>query len=262
MSGGGLVKKKSVLIILWLGTVLCSPSLFAAPSQTFRQCTKELTYDLFLSGHRIGHLTRTLKWQGNRVNVHSYSKVNILVTKSKFKQTSTIYWSEKQGAFLTQSFSRHISGLMSGSTTATFSADGLKSSVRKNGKTRSFSSRDIPIRDGDAVGSQIRLNLINGKKAFDFKLQDSDDVDHYYFEVKREEKIDTRLGRLTAFRVEQVRKSDRKLVMWFAPDIDYQLVKATYKRKLLDLKATIIRSNIQCPETITLQTADNNSKAP
>ncbi len=67
---------------------------------------------------------------------------------------------------------------------------------------------------------------------------------------------------MTAFRVEQVRKSDRKLVMWFAPDIDYQLVKATYKRKLLDLKATIIRNNIQCPKAITLQTADNNSKTP
>lgn len=252
------MKRQSLLIMLWLGILLYSSSLFAIPSQTFHQCTKALTYDLFFSGHKIGQLSRTLSWQGDKVTIRSYSKVNVLVTKSKLKQSSVVYWSDKQGAFLTQSFTRNITGLMSGNTSATFSHDGLNSSVRKNGKTRRFSSADIPILDGDAVGTQIRLNLINGKKKFDFKLQDTEDVDHYYFEVKRQEKIDTRYGRLNTFRVEQVRKSDRKLVMWFAPDIDYQLVKATYKRKLLDLKATIVHSNIQCPKTTSLKTAGND----
>lgn len=250
------MKTQLAMISLWLGTWLYSSPLFAVPSPALHQCTKEFTYNLYFSGHKIGHLTRTLKWRGNSVDIHSYSKVNVMVTKSKLKQDSKVYWSDAQNSFLTQSFTRKVTGLLAGKTSATFSADGRQSSIRSDGKTQNFSSNDIPIRDADAVGSQIRLNLIEGKKKFDFKLQDTDDIDHYYFEVKREEKIDTNFGRINTFRVEQIRKSDRKLVMWFAPDIDYQLVKATYKRKILNLKAILKRQSIQCPRANPLKTAE------
>ncbi|WP_299014249.1 DUF3108 domain-containing protein [uncultured Photobacterium sp.] len=241
------MKKLSTVIILSIGALSYSTVLLATSSPAFHQCTKAFTYDIYLSQHKIGHLTRTLKWQDNNLEVYSYSKIKMLVAKSKLRQQSRVYWSEQQNSFLTQSFSRKITGLMAGTISATFSSDGRRSSINNNGSTATFSSHDLPIMDGDAVGSQIRHNLIEGKTAFNFKLQDSNDVDHYYFEVKRKEKINTRFGKLQTFRVEQVRKNDRKLVMWFAPEIDYQLVKATYKRKILDLKAVLKNSDIQCP---------------
>lgn len=227
----------AVSVLLGLYTTPVS----ALPAQQYHQCTKSLTYDLFLSNHRIGHYQRTLRWQGNQVQVH------IKVTKSQLRQQSRVYWSEQENAFLTHSFDRRISGLMAGQTSATFSKDGRSTSLQHDGENLTFTSPDIPIRDGDAVGSQIRLNLLKGKTAFDFKLQDTDDVDRYYFEVKKQEVINTNFGRIKAIRVEQIRKADRELVMWFAPAVDYQLVKAIYKRRLLNLKAMLLRRDIQCP---------------
>lgn len=255
VSTGGQVKKQLATVSLWFGSLLYSSTAQTAPEAAFHQCTKVFTYDVYLSNHKIGYLTRTLKWQDNHVDIHSYSKVNLLVTKTKLKQNSKVYWSEQQNSFLTRSFTRKITGLMAGKTSATFSSDGRRSLLRSNGTAANFSSNDLPLLDGDAVGSQMRLNLIEGKKRFEFKLQDTDEVNHYHFEVKREEKIETNFGRIKTIRVEQIRKSDRQLVMWFAPEIDYQLVKATYKRKLLNLKSILTRQNIQCPPATSLLTA-------
>jgi len=243
------------MISLLFGSLLYSSTAQAAPEPAFHQCTKIFTYDLYLSNHKIGQFTRTLKWQGSRVDIHSYSKVNLVVNKTKFKQNTKVYWSERQNSFLTHSFNRKVTGLMAGSTLATFSSDGRRSLLQSNGSTVSFSSNDLPLLDGDAVGSQLRAGLIEGKKKFEFKLQDTDEVKHYFFEVKRKEKIKTNFGRIKTIRVEQIRKNDRKLVMWFAPEIDYQLVKAIYKRKLLNLKTLLIRQNIQCPPASPLLTA-------
>lgn len=249
------MRTRLIMTSLCLGSLLYLPLASSAPPTAFHQCTKVFTYDLFLSNHKIGYLTRTLRWQDNFVNIDTYSKVKITVAKARFRQNSKVAWSEQQNSFLTRSFSRKISGMMSGSTSATFSHDGSESLLNNNGVMASFTSKDLPLLDSDAVGSQIRLNLIEGKKKFDFKLQDTDEVNHYHFEVKRKEKINTNFGRLTAIRVEQIYKSDRKLVMWFAPDVDYQVVKATYQRKLLNIKTLMKHKNIQCPPKNQLLTA-------
>ncbi|WP_289844303.1 hypothetical protein [Photobacterium phosphoreum] len=41
--------------------------------------------------------------------------------------------------------------------------------------------------------------------------------------------------------------------LWFAPSVDYQLVRATYKRKLLDLKAVLISKQINCPAPVLIK---------
>ena len=110
-----------------------------------------------------------------------------------------------------------------------------------------FASKDLtPILDGDAIGAQMRYLILKGEKSFEFNFQDTDEVNHYYFIVKGEEMINTRFGKLKTIRVEQTRKKDRKLVLWFAPSIDYQLVRATYHRKLLDLEAVLVSKNFSC----------------
>ena len=252
------MKRQVAVISLWFVGGLYLTTALAAPAPAFHQCTKEFTYELFLSNQKIGYLTRTLRWQDNFVNIDSYSKVDLLIVKSKFRQSSKVFWSDKQNSFLTRSFTRQITGLMAGNTSATFSADGSKSLLNNNGRMTTFTSQDLPLLDSDAAGSQMRLNLIEGKKRFEFKLQNSDEVNHYHFEVKGEEKINTYFGRIRAVRVEQIYKSDRKLIMWFAPDVDYQLVKATYKRKLLNLKTLLKRKNIQCPPASPLLAAAEN----
>ncbi|WP_235862072.1 DUF3108 domain-containing protein [Photobacterium kishitanii] len=168
-------------------------------------------------------------------------------------QHSKFHWSLQRQSFVTDSFERNIKGLMTGKVSATFSDNGAKSTVIEDGKSHQFSEALLPILDGDTISAQMRLDIMQGKKNFDFILQNSDDTSHYYFKVIGEETIATNFGELKAIRVDQIKKSDRQLSLWFAPSIDYQLVRATYKRKLLDLKAVLISKKINCPQPIVLK---------
>lgn len=160
---------------------------------------------------------------------------------------SHLYWSDKKQQFVSQGYERKIKGLLSGKVTAQFLRDGEQSKLVVDKTQLQFASKDLtPILDGDAIGAQMRYLLLKGEKSFEFNFQDTDEVNHYYFIVKGEEMINTRFGKLKAIRVEQTRKKDRKLVLWFAPSIDYQLVRATYHRKLLDLEAVLVSKNFSC----------------
>ncbi|MGF1680055.1 DUF3108 domain-containing protein [Photobacterium minamisatsumaniensis] len=237
------------IVLVFLISSFYSATASTAPSLTFHQCSKTFSYNLFFNNLKVGQLSRSLKWQDTNATVLSYSNIDVLMTKTKFKQSSQLYWSELHNSFLSKGFKREVSGLLAGKTQASFASDGKASSVTINGETATFTSQDLPLLDTDAIGSQMRLALIEGKKEFNYKLQDTDDVNHYYFQVMGTEKINSNFGKINTIRVEQVRKSDRKLVMWFSPDIDYQLVRATYKRKILNLKAVLFSKKIQCPQS-------------
>lgn len=222
------------------------------PEQS-NQCNKVLTYKIFFEGHDIGNYQRRLVWNGRKADIYTNSSVNMLMIKAKMDQQSKIHWSSKHQSFITDSFQRNIKGIMTGKTSATFSDHGTKSIIVSDGKTKKFNHPSMPILDGDAIGSQMRLNLMQGKKTFDFILQNSDDTSHYYFKVVGNENIKTNFGNINTIRVDQIKKKDRQLSLWFAPSIDYQLVRATYKRKLLDLKAVLVNKSIHCPKPLNLK---------
>nr|WP_245907192.1 DUF3108 domain-containing protein [Photobacterium sanctipauli] len=236
-------------IALFSSSLISPPASAAPPPQAFHQCSKTFAYDLFFNNLKVGQLSRSLSWQGTTATIRSYSNVDVLMTKTKFKQYSQVYWSEVHNSFVSKGFNREVSGILAGKTEASFTADAKQSSVTSDGKTMKFSSDDLPLLDGDALGTQMRLALIEGKTTFSYKLQDTDDVNHYYFQVKGRETINSNFGKISTIRVEQIRKSDRKLVLWFSPDIDYQLVRATYKRKILNLKAVMFSQKIRCPQS-------------
>ncbi|MDV5168344.1 DUF3108 domain-containing protein [Photobacterium rosenbergii] len=219
----------------------------AEPPPAFHQCTKTLTYQLFFNNLKIGQMTRVLRWQDKQAQINAYSNIEVLATKTRFNQQSQVYWSEEQQSFLSKGFRREVKGLLGGSSNVLFKNDGRSSKVTVDGKVSSFTSDTLPLLDADAIGSQMRLGLIEGKTQFEYNLQDTDDVNRYYFQVKGKERINSNFGSINAIRVEQIRKSDRQFVMWFSPDIDYQLVRATYKRKILDLKAVMLSNKKVCP---------------
>lgn len=239
-------------------STLATPSSIDKPvTQLFpnknNQCNKTLKYKVFFEGHHIGDYERNLVWDGTHANIYTNSAVSVLITKAKLNQHSKLHWSQQRQSFVTDSFQRNIKGLMTGKVSAIFTDDGAQSTVTEDGKTHQFSESLLPILDGDTIGTQMRLDIMQGKKNFDFILQNSDDTSHYYFKVVGEETIATNFGDLKTIRVDQIKKSDRQLSLWFAPSIDYQLVRATYKRKLLDLKAVLISKKIHCPQPIILK---------
>jgi len=54
------------------------------------------------------------------------------------------------------------------------------------------------------------------------------------------EKIETKYGELDVIRVDQIKKDDRTLTMWFAPSIHGKMVKYHYQRRMLDIKGELI----------------------
>ena len=222
------------------------------PNQN-NKCNKTLNYNVFFEGHDIGNYQRNLVWNGTQADIYTKSTVNVLITKAKLSQHSKLHWSPQRQSFVTDSFERKINGLMTGTVSATFTDNGKKSTVIEDGKSHQFNETLLPILDGDTIGVQMRLDIMQGKKNFDFILQNSDDTSHYYFKVIGEETIATNFGDLKTIRVDQIKKNDRKLSLWFAPSIDYQLVRATYKRKLLDLKAVLVSKQIICPAPVLIK---------
>ena len=222
------------------------------PNQN-NKCNKTLNYNVFFEGHDIGNYQRNLVWNGTQADIYTKSTVNVLITKAKLSQHSKLHWSPQRHSFVTDSFERKINGLMTGTVSATFTDNGKKSTVIEDGKSHQFNETLLPILDGDTIGVQMRLDIMQGKKNFDFILQNSDDTSHYYFKVIGEETIATNFGDLKTIRVDQIKKNDRKLSLWFAPSIDYQLVRATYKRKLLDLKAVLVSKQIICPAPVLIK---------
>ncbi|PSU35026.1 DUF3108 domain-containing protein [Photobacterium lutimaris] len=228
-------------------SIFASSQTQAEPAPSFHQCTKTLTYQLFFNNLKIGQMTRILRWQGKQAQINAYSNIEVLATKTRFNQQSNVFWSDEQQSFLSKGFQREVKGLLGGKTEVSFNGNGTSSKVTVDGEVSSFDSDALPLLDADAIGSQMRLGLIEGKTQFEYNLQDTDDVNRYYFQVAGKEQINSNFGSINTIKVKQVRKSDRQFVMWFSPDVDYQLVRATYKRKILDLKAVLLSNKKVCP---------------
>lgn len=241
---------KRLTLSALLPLCLASSNLMASPPVEWHQCVKTLTYDLFYGNHKIGYFERKLSWQNNqRVDIQSTSRLSAIVAKTHFQQQTRVIWSDVKGSFLTQSFNRNITGLLDGKTRGSFNQDGTRSDIITDGEKLSFDSNDLPLLDVEAVASQMRLNLIQGKQTFDFKMQESDEVNHYFFRVAGKEKLQTNYGSVDTIRVEQIKKPDREVKLWFSPELDYQLVRGTYKRKILDLKAVLRTKREVCPQS-------------
>ncbi|MGF1787389.1 DUF3108 domain-containing protein [Photobacterium swingsii] len=223
----------------------------AMPLPEFHQCNKTLTYQLYFSGLKVGTLSRHVHWRGNQAKVYAYGNADVLVTSSKYKNQSEMTWSEAHQSFITKSFEQNISGLLSRKATGIFSANGQQSTITKNGETTEYDDPEFPLLDGDTLGVQLRLLLIQGKTKFDFKMQSTSKVSHYFFEVLGTEKLATRYGEVETIKVRQAEVDDRQIDMWFAPSLDYQLVKAKYKRNILNLEAEILSMKKECPPTLS-----------
>ncbi len=232
---------------------LVSPifSVQAIPLPELHQCNKTLTYQLYFSGLKVGTLSRHVHWRGNKAKVYAYGNADVLVTSSKYKNQTEMEWSDAHQSFITHSFEQNISGLLSRKATGTFSANGQQSTIIKDRETTQYNDPDFPLLDGDTLGAQLRLLLIQGKTKFDFKMQSTSKVSHYFFEVLGSEKIATRYGEVETLKVRQTEVDDRQIDMWFAPSLDYQLVKAKYKRNILKLEAELVSMKKECPPTLS-----------
>ena len=102
------------------------------------------------------------------------------------------------------------------------------------------------LQDNMSYQEQIRLELMAGKKQFEYPIAYKNRLKHYYFEVVGESQLKTKQGKIIAIEVKQTHLKNKKesTRIWYAKDYDHLMVKLVKVRSNGD-KNTILLKNAQ-----------------
>jgi hypothetical protein len=195
-------------------------------------CHRSFNYSIYLSGLRIGEMNRTENWLGKTAVITSQSEASILGIGTQYQQRSELSWADATDEWLTKNFQQQVSGFHNRDMRVTIDHDGLRSRVSIDGKVTTYQSNTIPLRDVDTLAIQIRAYLLKGLKQFALIRQASDGIEPYQFTVKPILTLTLDpWGELQLIPVEQTGAED--VTYFFAPSMNYQLVKAHYHGLIL-----------------------------
>lgn len=233
---------KNCLLIFLLGINLLNISLAQklqkdvsqqpASSEEFislHQCEKEFEYDVFLAGTNVGNFHRVIKWNNTDSKISadaiSTGRISIFWLDSTYAQASSMLWLPEHNYFITPNFTQRITGIRAREMAAVTSDEGILSTVNLDGDINIYQNNS-PLYDIDTLGTQIRVNLIQNKKNFILYRQATDQIKKYHFIVAGKEVIHhKKWGELNVIKIKEVGEYN-KMVLWFSPKLDYQLVKA------------------------------------
>ncbi len=223
--------KTSVIILLSLLAPLLSHTAYAADKQSadreLEECVRESNYSIYLSGIHTGSMSRVETWRDQHAVVTSLSKASILGIGTQYQQRTELSWSNSTNEWITEKFDQKVTGFRARDMQVTFDKNGLESQVNIDGELDSYSSKDIPLRDVDTLLIQMRQYLLQGRKQFALIRQASDETEPYQLYVKDAQITNVPpWGELSLVPVEQSGAED--VTYYFAPSLDYQLIKARY----------------------------------
>jgi len=228
--------RKSKCFFFFSILYIINPQYLSALEQPdFAENMQRYVYDVSYKSINVGQIIRELSLQGQGMKVNTSAELSFLFFSFGGKSAVNIYWDKDSQLFLSKDFVRNNVGFTRVSMTADFSQNGHKTKLLVDGESKEFENEIAKIVDFNALGLQLSEGLKSGQTHFEFYMQTSESVAHYYFEVIGKESIDSKFGLLETFRLEQTKKDDRKLIAWFAPDINYQMVKFHYQRNILDI---------------------------
>jgi hypothetical protein len=194
------------------------------------QCEKKFEYAVFLAGANVGNYHRVIKWNDidSKISaeVSSAGRISILWLNSTYAQTSSMLWLPQHNYFITPNFTQRITGIRAREMNAVTSNEGTLSTVNLDGEINIYQNNNNPLYDIDTLGAQIRINLLQNKQNFILYRQATDQIKKYHFIVADKEVINhKKWGELNVIKIKEVGKYN-KMVLWFSPKLDYQLVKA------------------------------------
>lgn len=239
--------------LFFLSTSTVYAATAGAPSDTLKKAesseniassekrlpNQRFVYDVSYIGISIGEMIQSYKWKGDKVSVDSAADFSFMLFSFGGSQQSELDWDSNKGLFFSRHFQRESEGFSTVKMTAKFDELGHNTEVVNNGEKLKFNNDEKQIVDFNTINLQISEGLKRGQTEFEFYMQTSDKIAHYFFEVKGKEKIKTNLGEVEAYRVQQTKKDDRTFIAWFAPAFDHQMVKFEYQRRVLDIEGEI-----------------------
>ncbi|WP_208646893.1 hypothetical protein [Shewanella livingstonensis] len=221
-----------MLMIVGLSSGLLHSNSVLASDNIKQSCQRNFNYSIYLSGLHTGNMTRTENWQGKSAVITSTSKASILGIGTQYQQRTELSWSDTTNEWLTNTFHQRVSGFRSRDMQVTLDHHGLGSRVDVDGEVTNYQSSTIPLRDVDTLAIQIRENVINGRQQFALIRQASDAIEPYQFYVKDTLMVAIKpWGKIQLIPVEQT--GAEEVTYFFAPSMNYQLVKAHYHGMIL-----------------------------
>ncbi|MCC4833735.1 hypothetical protein LMH66_13920 [Shewanella sp. 10N.7] len=212
---------------------------------TKKQCTRHANYDIYLSGIHTGTMKRAENWQGKSAVVTSTSKASILGIGTQYDQRAELSWSDTTEEWITERFHQLVTGFRARDMKVSLSKDGLESEVDIDGDIDRYKSAHIPLRDVDTLAIQMRQLLMQGRSQFALVRQASDDIEPYQLYVKPTIKATIEpWGEMKLIPVEQ--SGAEEVTYYFAPDMDYQLVRARYHGFILQGVIELNEYNSTC----------------
>ncbi len=200
---------------------------------------QRFVYDVYFRSSKIGKITRDQRKNDDKYYLSLSADLSFLFLKLGGYQNSTVRWQEDQQWYKPETFERRTSGLENISVSGSISDDSHHSQITKDGITKNIVNNEGKITELNSMFLQVRHGLLVGENSFDFYMQTSNKVEHYYFAVKGKEKVNTKYGQFDTIRIEQMDVKDRSLSVWFAPALDMQMVKFNYHRKVVDISGEL-----------------------
>ncbi|WP_319225104.1 hypothetical protein [Moritella sp.] len=189
-------------------------------------CEQDIVYDLYLNGFYTGELQRKIKQQGNTLSFLTRSNMSILGINTTFYQTSIAHYKPQKKRYLTEHFHQVISGFKNRDMRVNITNDGQDSIVELNGEITRYHSSTYPLQGMDSIAMQLQGNVKQGKKHFYTLRQATDEMELFEYHVVGEEILSSRyFGDIEVIKV--IELQDDNAVFWFAPSLDYLMIKAT-----------------------------------
>ena len=199
----------------------------AKSKELVKQCNRSASYDIYLSGIHTGTMERTENWQGKTAVVTSSSKASILGIGTRYEQRAELSWSTKTDEWLTDEFHQKVTGFRARDMQVSFRNNGRDTEVDIDGDIDHYHSKTIALRDVDTLAIQMRHFLLQGRTQFALVRQASDAIEPYQLYVQQLQTTKIKpWGELAVIPVKQT--GEEEVTYYFAPELDYQLVKARY----------------------------------
>ena len=235
---------------LLIALLLITPGLLAASPQaeTPPISSYKAHFKAEVAGFKMGEIERSLKKHDNGLFEQTsliYSTGLLSVFRpDRFEEHS--YWRWQDNGPVPERYTYHFSG-NKGDVYEQLEFDWQNMQVHslREGKTTTLEIEKGVV---DKLSYQIALvrDLRAGKKEFFYKVADRGDIRHIRYKVVGEEEIETPWGKQHTLKVQrQTLTKERITILWFAPDLDYMVIKLVQDDNGTKMSATITDLTIE-----------------
>ncbi|TYL48168.1 DUF3108 domain-containing protein [Marinomonas sp. IMCC 4694] len=219
----------------FLMAIFMSAPLLSSPSAE----TAQPNQDTFLTPYSAVYSTIwkkgiSLKVEGKQILTRQnndlwrfvFSANSLLASLS---ESSTFYVEDHQ---IIPTLYQYESSVLGKKRSAVLTFDWDKNSVRNDIKNKPWNlSIEPKTLDKLSIQLQVRQDLKMGLNTFDYLIADGGHVKNWQFKREGMETINTKIGRLSAIKIIRTDNLEKgkKTSFWFAPSLDYLLVKLEHK---------------------------------